>query len=78
MVYRGRVENGVIRLEGARPLPEGAEVEVHLVQETAGEQQEVATRSLYERLKPVIGMAKGLPPDASTNVDHYLYGHPKK
>jgi len=35
-------------------------------------------RSLYERLKPVIGMAKGLPPDAAQNVDHYLYGHPKK
>jgi hypothetical protein len=34
--------------------------------------------SLYDRLKPLIGAAKDLPPDASINVDHYLYGHPKK
>jgi antitoxin HicB len=34
--------------------------------------------SLYDRLKPVIGAAKDWPPDASINVDHYLYGHPKK
>ncbi|MBL7042670.1 MAG: hypothetical protein ISR77_28805 [Pirellulaceae bacterium] len=30
--------------------------------------------SLHERLRPVIGSAKGLPPDASKNVDEYLYG----
>ena len=34
--------------------------------------------SLYDRLNPLIGAAKDLPPDASVNVDHYLYGHPKK
>ena len=33
--------------------------------------------SLYERMKPFIGMGEGLPPDASQNVDHYLYGAPK-
>ena len=43
----------------------------------AGECQEVH-RSLYDRLKPLIGAAKNLPPDASVNVDHYLYGHPKR
>ncbi len=26
----------------------------------------------------VIGKAEGLPQDASANVDHYLYGHPKQ
>jgi hypothetical protein len=78
MIYRGHVENGMIRLNDAPPLPEGAEVEVQLVLPSRPEQQESAIPSLYERLKPVIGMAKGLPPDASINVDHYLYGHPKK
>ena len=34
--------------------------------------------TLYERLKPFIGKAKGLPPDASINHDHYLYGLPKR
>ena len=43
----------------------------------AGERQE-AGRSLYDRLKPLVGAAKDLPPDASINVDHYLYGHPKR
>lgn len=75
MVYRGYVENGVIRLEKPVVLPEGAEVRVELAAPAPGD---AAVRSLYERLRPVIGIAKGLPPDASVNVDHYLYGHPKK
>ena len=33
---------------------------------------------MAERLARVIGKAKGLPPDASLNHDHYLYGLPKK
>jgi hypothetical protein len=31
MVYRGRVENGVIRLEDAPTLAEGVEVEVYVL-----------------------------------------------
>jgi hypothetical protein len=34
--------------------------------------------TLYEGLKPFIGVAKGLPADASINVDHYLYGTRKR
>jgi hypothetical protein len=34
--------------------------------------------SLYERLRRVVGKAKGLPPDAAANHDHYLYGMPRK
>jgi len=37
-----------------------------------------AKRSLLDRLGDVVGKAEGLPADASQNVDHYLYGHPKK
>ena len=37
-----------------------------------------ARRSLLERFGDVVGMVKGLPPDASKNVNHSLYGHPKK
>jgi predicted DNA-binding antitoxin AbrB/MazE fold protein len=33
MVYRGHVENGIIRLEGTVVLPEGAEVRVELAAE---------------------------------------------
>jgi len=34
--------------------------------------------SLYDRLKPIIGAAKGLPSDLARNHDHYLYGTPKR
>jgi len=78
MVYQGHVQNGVIHLEGSVTLPEGAEVRVEMVEHSVASQTEAAGLSLYERLKPLIGAAKDLPPDASLNVDHYLYGHPKK
>ena len=78
MVYRGHVENGVIQLEGSATLPEGATVRVEIVTPAPRGESARAGVSLYERLKPVIGAAKGLPEDASVNVDHYLYGHPKK
>jgi hypothetical protein len=78
MVYRGHVENGLIRLDGSVTLPDGIEVRVEVVSPASAGEAEGGGLSLYERLKPVIGAAKNLPPDASVNVDHYLYGHPKK
>ena len=76
MPYRGHVENGVVILDEPVTLPEGAPVQVDLVgSENRGD--ETGT-TLYERLKSVIGTARGLPPDAAMNVDHYLYGHPKR
>jgi hypothetical protein len=77
MVYRGRVENGVIRLEDRQILPEGAAVEVRFLPEnTSGDEEKIP--SLYEGLKDLIGKAEGLSPDASINLDHYLYGVPKR
>lgn len=35
-------------------------------------------KTLAERLANVLGKATGLPPDASVNHDHYLYGVPKQ
>jgi hypothetical protein len=78
MVYRGHVENGTIRLEPPLTLPEGAEVEVHVLQETAQQEGKSDVPSLYEQLKDFVGKAEGLPPDASINLDHYLYGLPKR
>lgn len=76
MVYRGRVKDGVVVLEEGVRLAEGTEVEVGVPTPAPDESAEVPT--LYERLKPIIGIAKGLPPDASKNLDHYLYGLPKR
>ena len=79
MVYRGRVKNGVVVLEPAARLAEGAEVSVRPLRRAArASVRKKSPPTLYERLKSVAGKAKGLPPDASVNHDHYLYGLPKK
>jgi predicted DNA-binding antitoxin AbrB/MazE fold protein len=77
MVYRGHVENGVIRLQDAPDLPEGVEVEVRVLGEESSEKAEEIP-SLYERLKDVVGKAEGLPPDLAENHDHYLHGQAKR
>jgi hypothetical protein len=79
MVYRGRVKNGVVVLEKSARLEEGAEVSVRPLRRPArATARKKAPPTLYERLKSVAGKAKGLPPDASINHDHYLYGLPKR
>jgi predicted DNA-binding antitoxin AbrB/MazE fold protein len=77
MVYRGHVENGVIRLQDAPDLPEGVEVEVRVLGEESSEKAGEIP-SLYERLKDVVGKAEGLPPDLAENHDHYLHGQAKR
>ena len=78
MTYRGRVENGVVVLDPPADLPDGAEVEVHLIRSPAEDAADGEGPSLYERLKDVAGKAEGLPPDGAVNHDHYLYGVPKR
>lgn len=78
MVYRGHVENGMIRLEGSVVLPEGAEVQVEVTARAPDRQTEAPALSLYERLKPVIGVIKDWPADFAQNHDHYLHGRPKQ
>lgn len=80
MVYRGQVKNGMVVLEGAKAPPEGARVSVRVVKSPArrGEKCPKHELTLYDRLKNVIGKAKDMPPDASVNIDHYLYGAPKR
>ena len=74
MTLKGKVKNGVIELEGGVLLPEGAAVEVVLKQ---GEANPVSD----DDLDPIFRIAElavdtGIP-DLATNIDHYLYGHPK-
>jgi hypothetical protein len=77
MTLSGHVLNGVVVLDDPVHLPEGTKVRIEPVEPVA-EQPEKEAATLYERLKLVIGQAQGLPEDASLQVDHYLYGHPKK
>lgn len=77
MTFNGHIENGQVVFDAAPGLPDGTPVVVSVVQRPAAEgEREIPT--LYERMKPFIGKIEGLPPDASQNIDHYLYGHPKK
>jgi hypothetical protein len=78
MTYRGHVKNGVVVLDDAVSLPEGIRVGVELLEDAPVSPEPDHIPSLYERLKPLIGKAEGLPPDASVNLDHYLYGLPKR
>ena len=70
MSYRGRVQNGVIVLEGPERLPEGTQVRVEPVED--------APKTLAERFGPFIGCLDDLPADLAEQHDHYIHGTPKK
>jgi len=85
MTVRGKVKNGKVVLDNPRAIADGTEVEVRPIKKrkpvtkrTKPAKTKTRPRSLAERLAPFIGIAKHLPPDASINVDHYLYGLPKR
>ena len=58
-------------LEPGATLPEGSEVRVAPVANDTG-------RTLYERLKTVVGKAEGLPEDMAAKHDHYIRGTPER
>lgn len=79
MVYRGHVRHGKIELEADVRLPDGAVVTVEVQgngseAEAPGEQTEPLGKTLMRHA----GTADGLPADAARNLDHYLYGTPKR
>jgi hypothetical protein len=73
LVYHGRVKDGTIVLDPGVELPDGAVVRVEL--EGTGESQ---VKSGDDPLSRMVELAveTGIP-DLATNIDHYLYGHPK-
>jgi predicted DNA-binding antitoxin AbrB/MazE fold protein len=71
MVYKGHVENGVIRVDDPVELPEGAIVRIELAVPPISEEED-STPTLAEQLASVIGKAEGLPQDWSENHDAYL------
>ncbi|HVS33983.1 MAG TPA: hypothetical protein VMS17_00250 [Gemmataceae bacterium] len=82
MTARGKVKNGKVILDDPKALPEGAEVEVRPLKKPKKPKQaskgKTRRKSLAEHLAPFIGKVKGLPSDASVNLDHYIYGVSKK
>ena len=66
MVYRGRIKNGVVVLEGPEAPPEGAEVVVRIVESPVA-----ATPASPRRgLSRIIGVIKDAPRDWSSTVGH--------
>jgi hypothetical protein len=74
MTYQGTVKNGAIVVEPGADLPEGAQVriEVDLLQPVSSD-QETDPLSRMSELAVDTGVS-----DLTTNIDHYLYGHPKQ
>lgn len=77
MTYLGTVHHGVIVLPEGVSLPEGASVRVEPV-ELNGRK---ASADSDDDLDPIYRMGDlavdlGVP-DLATNLDYYLYGHPK-
>jgi len=73
MTYQGKVKGGTIVLDQGVALPEGALVRIELLpREDRG--LEGADDPLLEMT--ALAVDTGIS-DLATNVDHYLYGHPK-
>ena len=78
MTVSGHVQNGVVVLDSPTNLPDGTSVRVEIPETEATPVVEAQRKTLYERFESFIGTAPELPPDASANHDHYLYGTPKR
>ncbi|MBI3851213.1 MAG: hypothetical protein HY298_13205 [Verrucomicrobia bacterium] len=70
MSITGVVEKGLIKLPKDVPWATGTVVRIEPVEDQ--------TATLWEALKDFDGMAEDLPADLSTNLDHYVHGHPRK
>ena len=70
MTYRGTVTGGVVVPRRGVRLPEGADVRIEVLKEPR-------KRTLPKIMRHA-GKAKSLPSDASRNLEHYLYRHPKR
>ena len=78
MTISGHLQNGVVVLDSPTNLPDGTSVRVEIPETEATPEVETQRKTLYERFESFIGTVPELPPDASVNHDHYLYGTPKR
>ena len=72
MTFNGHIENGLVVFDGPLNLPDGTAVTV-VVNAKAPDETGGEGPTLYERMKPIIGIAEHLPADASTKIDEVLY-----
>jgi len=75
MSFTAVVENGTIKLPPGVELADGAKVRVEPLPH-AGES--AAGSCFAEEFREFIGCVSQGPEDAADNLDHYLYGTPKR
>lgn len=73
MVYHGEVRGGVVVLAAGASIPEGTQVTVAPL--VSDDIVPPATEPDLRRLGE-LAVETGIT-DLATNIDHYLYGHPK-
>jgi hypothetical protein len=80
MTLQGTIRNGAIVLSSDSGLAEGTRIEVSIVKVIDAPSKAEASPSERETdpLLKYCGAIDNLPPDASENIDHYLYGAPKQ
>lgn len=78
MVVRGHISRGAVILDKPVAVPDGTPVEVTVLGAAVIDPSEDDVPTLYERMKSFLGTAESLPEDAASQVDHYLYGLPKR
>ncbi|HNR33137.1 MAG TPA: hypothetical protein PKI11_19765 [Candidatus Hydrogenedentes bacterium] len=78
MTCRGHVKDGVVVLDEPALMPDGALVEIRVVDADIETDEDNDVAALQRDLLEFAGKFTGLPEDAARNVDHYLYGHPKR
>lgn len=75
MVYQGTIQNGVVVFSDPVPLPDGTTVKVvSAMTDDAATLPDIEDDPLYNIGELAVDMGIS---DFSTNIDHYLYGHPK-
>lgn len=77
MTFRGKVKDGVVVFESGVKPAEGTIVTVETSKEESVKGP-ADTLTTGQRLLKFAGIIDDGPTDGSINVDHYLYGHPKK
>ncbi len=79
MVYRGHVENGLIRLEHSAALPEGSEVYVQIIPPSTVCQTETTLEQEVAAIWSDVPQSEWnrLPADLTDNLDHHVYGTPQ-
>lgn len=81
-MYFGSVEGGVVRLRSSSGLRDGDQVCVLPLDVRSREAWQRALRQVQVLMdRPwlrLAGAAEGLPADLSVNLDHYLYGAPRR